>query len=413
MNIVLNTEKGVEITSVNEYIEQINSLNNNKNNPGSLLFFRGQAVDYWDIRPSIYRDNMLSVEHHLMSEPLRQVPNEFQNLGGSFEIMEKYQHYGMCTRLLDITTNPLVALYFACEHYGKEEYKDISAKEIIKKSPQGIVYFKEESMPSKYNDLSIQIISRMASYDLNNSNTLEDVILKLFEDKIISSDQMKKWLDEDEIQEFIHICQNVYTVLPIMNNDRLIRQSGAFLLLGKFNVEDRNGELKNAIITKAEANLREEFDEKFFYIDDDNKELIRTELEHFNISEANLFPELEYQLKHIRKLDEQSKREVSYFVKFNRMEVDRTKDVVLNDEIDMGTVKEIVGGFCLDKDLTNAVEKIFINNFEVDWFKRDSVISRVRILIRKELNKYGYTKEKSEELTNKIIDKIKEKQVVR
>lgn len=30
MNIVLNTEKGVEITSVNEYIEQINSLNNNK-----------------------------------------------------------------------------------------------------------------------------------------------------------------------------------------------------------------------------------------------------------------------------------------------------------------------------------------------------------------------------------------------
>lgn len=99
---------------------------------------------------------------------------------------------------------------------------------------------------------------------MNNSNTLEDVILKLFEDKIISSDQMKKWLDEDEIQEFIHICQNVYTVLPIMNNDRLIRQSGAFLLPGKFNVDDRNGELKNAMITKAEANLREEFDEKFF-----------------------------------------------------------------------------------------------------------------------------------------------------
>ena len=79
----------------------------------------------------------------------------------------------------------------------------------------------------------------------------------------------------------------------------------------------------------------------------------------------------------------------------------------------MGTVKEIVEGFCLNKDLTNAIEKIFINNFEVDWFKRDSVVSRVRILIRKELNKYGYTKEKSEELANKIIDKIKEKQVVR
>ena len=45
-----------------------------------------------------------------MSEPLRQIPNEFVNIGDGFEIMEKYQHYGMCTRLLDVTTNPLVKI---------------------------------------------------------------------------------------------------------------------------------------------------------------------------------------------------------------------------------------------------------------------------------------------------------------
>ena len=136
MHMQLDTTDGIEITSVDEFMKEISILNQNKKDPNAQLFFRGQAVDYWDIRPSIFRDQMLSIEHNLMTEPLRQVPSEFYNLSESFEIMEKYQHYGMCTRLLDITTNPLVALYFACEHYEKEEYRDRENKSPEKVSPQ-------------------------------------------------------------------------------------------------------------------------------------------------------------------------------------------------------------------------------------------------------------------------------------
>lgn len=151
MQVSLNADNGIEIASVDGYMKEISKLNEQKSDVNAQLFFRGQAVEHWDIRPSIFRDNMLSVEHYLMSEPLRQVPSEFTNLGVHFEIMEKYQHYGMCTRLLDVTTNPLVALYFACERHSEEDYMnpDPDSKGIERRCPQGIVYFKEVSMPLK------------------------------------------------------------------------------------------------------------------------------------------------------------------------------------------------------------------------------------------------------------------------
>lgn len=413
MPIVLNTDDGIEITSVDEYMREISILNQNKKNPNAQLFFRGQAVDYWDIRPSIFREQMLSVEHYLMSEPLRQVPNEFINLGGSFEIMEKYQHYGMCTRLLDVTTNPLVALYFACEHYDAEEYKDSETGSVEKMSPQGIIFFKEENMPLRYNDLDVKIISRLASYDLNDAHTLEEIVDKLCEDEIISAEQLKRWSDEKGLLEFIHICQSVCTVLPVMNNDRLIRQRGAFLLPGKFNVTYRGENLRDAIITKAESNLRDEFDRTFFYIADDNKEKIRIELENCNISEANLFPELEYQLKYIRKHNEQLKRAVSYFEKFQKKVTESQDDIEIKDEYDTEIIKESINSMHLEENVANDIMAIFKANQTVDWLKRDSILSKIKILICKKLTSNNYFREDAEKISKNIIDKIIEKYTVR
>lgn len=413
MHLVLNTEDGIEITSVDESMREINKLNHGKKNPNAQLFFRGQAVDYWDIRPSIFRDGMLSVEHYLMSEPLRQIPNEFVNLGDSFEIMGKYQHYGLCTRLLDVTTNPLVALYFACEHYEEEEYRNLESGDIERMSPQGIVYFKEENMPLKYNDLDVKIISRLASYDLNDTYTLMQSVGQLCKDGIISDEQAKSWSDEKGLLEFIHICQSVCTVLPIMNNDRLIRQSGAFLLPGKFNVAYRGDNLQDAIITKAESNLREEFDKIFFYINDDNKEKIRIELEYCNISEANLFPELEYQLKYIRKHNEQQRRAVSYFEKFpeliQKLEPSIQEIVEYNKDI----VRETINTFQINEAVASDIEAIITDSEEVDWIKRDSVKSKMRVLICKKLIENHYEKEEAEKIAGSIVKTIVEKHTVR
>lgn len=409
MPISLNTDNGIPISSVDEYMKEISKLNEQKSDVNAQLFFRGQAVEHWDIKPSIFRDNMLSVEHYLMSEPLRQVPNEFTNLGASFEIMEKYQHYGMCTRLLDVTTNPLVALYFACERHNEEDYKNSESKEIERRGPQGIVYFKEVSMPLKYNDLAVKVISKLASYELDDDTTINMVVQNLFEDGIVSVNQKERWSDEKGALEFINLCQSVCTVLPIMNNDRLIRQSGAFLLPGKFNFFSRGDKMQDAIISKAECNLREEFDKTFFYIADENKEAIRSELEHCNISEANLFPELEYQLKYICKHNETQRRAVVYFEKFLILQTDKEEKIQREITYNRDIVREIAK-LKIDNDvLVENIVEIFDKNQAVDWMRRNSVLSRIRVLVCKKLMKSNYDREEAENIASDIVKKVIEK----
>lgn len=412
-HLILNTDNGIEIKSVDDYIKKVGILNSNKNNPSAQLFFRGQAVDYWNISSTIVRDKKLGIEHYLISEPLRQIPNEFVNIGDGFEIMEKYQHYGMCTRLLDVTTNPLVALYFACEHHKEEEYTDSVSKESLKMSPMGIVYFKEENAPLKYDDFEVRIISKLASYDLNESRTLEEVIHKLYEDKIISGEQLKTWSNDKGLLEFINICQNVFTVLPIMNNDRLIRQSGAFLLPGQFNIECRKEKIKDAVITKAEANLRSEFEKEFFYIDDEDKEKVRRELEHCNISEANLFPELEYQLNYIRNNNNQQKRAVSDFKRFEIFSNITDERLVVSDEYNLDDIKKSIIESGIEEKLADDLMNILKENQEVDWLKRERVLSRIRVLMCKKLIKNNYSKRDAENIVKNLIDKIIEKYTTR
>ena len=72
-----------------------------------------------------------------MQIPRQKSPLEFKDLNSMFDIMTKYQHYGMCTRLLDLTTNPLVALFFACKTHGVEKYDTEDGE--VEKEPYGVI----------------------------------------------------------------------------------------------------------------------------------------------------------------------------------------------------------------------------------------------------------------------------------
>lgn len=105
----------------------------NEENETSLvhLFFRGQRNLDWQISASIYRLNQSSfkstrseLEHYLTQEIERLYPDDFENIQTNFGKLTKMQHYGLFTRLIDMTQNPLVALYFACQSPNNAYEKD-------------------------------------------------------------------------------------------------------------------------------------------------------------------------------------------------------------------------------------------------------------------------------------------------
>jgi hypothetical protein len=105
-------------TSLPKYMEVVQTLQRRARH---ALWFRGNSASKFKLVPTLYRhrkaktqEELRKLERQLMARfRQRSLPYHSRDLRDDWEALFFMQHYGVPTRLLDWTENPLIALHFA------------------------------------------------------------------------------------------------------------------------------------------------------------------------------------------------------------------------------------------------------------------------------------------------------------
>lgn len=259
--------------SINRIADLVEYLYNSKieNNSSDFgIYYRGEPKDYGSSSgtPSIGRNNRLKNEHNYFRECERRLPNEFRECRTTFERLVKMQHYMMPTRLLDISLDPLSALFFCIydDPRSKIDTSDEDGILIIYKVPKKSIKNNQSDAVSivsnlavyKFDDLKITDLDPDYKNDRKKFNEDPSIQYLLHEIRAEKS-YFRSWIDKKDLE-------SVLCVHPLLDNPRIKMQQGAFLLfgidgsrnklasLGRSNIEYE----KLIIPSKAKKRLREE-----------------------------------------------------------------------------------------------------------------------------------------------------------
>lgn len=331
----MTDKKQNEVSESKEIPHEINSISDlskilqtlGEPEKGHTRFFRGHGDEGWQMLPSIYRaKHLIENEDKIIKDALTYCPDDFLPSDTLFEKLVKLQHYGYSTRLLDLTTNALVALYFSAwnkQHHEKDgeliildipneqiKYGDsdtvailsaISLRNFLFNISKAIEiadtdrilkeYEYAERMKKEYRHLEFntiipfirkyKIIEGKKAFLLSFNNNTD--IISLLHDIQTDKPSFRPVINSDDLQR-------VLCVRAKLNNARISRQQGCFLLFG---IKDSKTE---AAVIPDEWQRLASNSQKILV---KNKAAIMEELKSFGISKRTLFPELEAQATEI------------------------------------------------------------------------------------------------------------------
>ncbi|WP_312423734.1 FRG domain-containing protein [Anaerospora hongkongensis] len=280
-----------EIKSVQEFLNKIEG--HNIGYAGKTVFYRGQVNENYDLKPSIYREIdkdtqecYIKYEDRMYYEIISRHPKIFAHCKSTIERLAIMQHYELPTRLLDITRNPLVALYFACDSESGSS-----------KDKNGKVYcFAIPNEKIKYSDSdTVSVIANIVR--MNNEFDVTQCLEKKLLNKSEGIDQLVHQIHEEKPYfrkniEPKHLNNYIICVKPKQDNDRIFAQQGAFLLFG---IKGKKSECSD-FYTKEDKII----DHQSWVVDKNSKDEILKQLDRLNINQATIFPELQKTAKYFK-----------------------------------------------------------------------------------------------------------------
>lgn len=265
----------IVVTSVSEFAKALADI---PLAPGRTRFFRGHS-DYKNYRlePSIFRKpQLIENEESLIQEAKIRCPSDLPSSLSFIEALVRLQHYGLPTRLLDLTANSLVALYFACKHKEKTE-----GEVLVLDIPNNHVKFHDSD--------TIAVLSNIA----RRPKDFDISTLPLDKDEFNKDPEVGKLLhdirnDKPAFRDIIEPSdlRRVVAVRTRLDNARIARQEGAFLLFGTDGSKLKPAKVPDDWLVCGTTAQRIIFS---------NKHKLKRELLSFGVSEQSLFPELESQ----------------------------------------------------------------------------------------------------------------------
>ncbi|MGZ9850330.1 FRG domain-containing protein [Macrococcus psychrotolerans] len=248
---------------------------------GSEYWFRGQRNENWDLTPTLYREAKwknikIGDGIELVDLAVPNMESEYRNFSDSYkkefqinaelnELQKLFflQHEGVKTPLLDWTTNPLTALFFALDNYREIEERPC-------------LYCLNPNLLNKEHHIGGYTTDNQVSYieEPLNIDYLSD----------LSNFTYKHIISRDSI--FNELPFALYSTREYSH--RISRQSGKFTVHGPFlNTDIKYYKWNNyRIIDKREEKIK--IVEKI-YIDHSAVENLKHHLELFNITRDNIY----------------------------------------------------------------------------------------------------------------------------
>ena len=228
------------VDGVPKLLDQIKVLREHfisRNLGESQFYYRGEATDEWPLKPSVMRETrLLESEQEMLVDMRSRRPADFVHDNTAIGQMVIAQHYGLPTRLLDVTRNPLVALFHSVDADTRNQ-----------KNGRFHIFALPKDMVRPFNSDTVSILANFARLRRGEQNMLlgktsedtkDDVDPGVvpgrhvpYEDALDHLSQLIR-LETPSFDERIDPRDflRVIVVEPQQSFERLRAQSGAFLL---------------------------------------------------------------------------------------------------------------------------------------------------------------------------------------